>query len=1119
MKDFTEEFRAADFPLDGVHLVAASAGTGKTYNIQNIFARLIMERGYRVREILVVTFTKASTRELEERLRNILVELLHELSGEAVTPGYEDQVRFLTSLVKSEDRDAAARRIAMALLEFDQAAISTIHGFCQKALSRYAFESGLRFNSQLDDTSSADLRKLARDWWRTKSYAHDEQFSDDKDYSVNTLIELMCGIEGHPGYKIAEDVTNETAAGYLLHVADDLVRNYKQNWLNRENMTYDDLIHGMMDALVKDQSVENSPLVTQLRKEYKAALIDEFQDTDPQQYAIFHRIFLEDNQNVPVFFVGDPKQAIYSFRGGDIFAYENAVNEMPKESIYELTRNFRSTPQLIKAVNTLFKDGKTDDGQADYTFGSSAMQYDGTLKASASRLPLQLFDAATGEWKDETKCFHVYKIASSSVAWGITTPLLIHEILALLNGREATGIPGTQARIFDKEINDYRPIQPKDIAILVRTKDNGFNIRNALKDCGVKCVLLKCKSVFGSVMATALVRTLEALCEPTRRSLIKAALATPLIGIAVNALATLSEDELSDYVEKFLQLHEVLQKNGFSAVMAEIEREFNVRSRLGAVVGGERLLSDFLQLTTLCQGEINARDLQIGNLLSWLYERIENSEDESEVDSYQQLLETEEDAVRIVTMHSAKGLQFPVVFLPDCWKGTKHMGKLYFFHDDHNCLNITLQSNAKVEKEESQEQMRMNYVSMTRAQCRCVLLTSDQCDNELNRLIAKLDNQIIAEECDTPSDDASEDGDAIPPVVDCLPADSPFAYVHVMANAELEKMQYRRIGQVTFMPFQEPPVIAVERQKGSYSSLAPGHDDSQENPPDEPEEDKAATDIAVDDIFRLFPGGTVIGDCWHDILEEADFTEKLPENIDVMGNEPETAMERLVKEKLEIYGFLNDDDAEVNRRRYEATLKMVKAVLSHAVRDSSTGEEFSLSEIPWGSRASEWEFKFPSAEAFESTTQIADILRRHWQGMSNKELFLERLKQWDCKIPHGFFVGFMDLVFCHHGRFYVVDWKSNQLGRHSESFTEDGVLQEMASAGYFVQYLLYATVLHSFLKERLGKAYSYERQFGGVMYYFLRGVACSGEAPVFKDRPSEALLDELAVAFGLGGNI
>ena len=316
---FSEEIFEPKFELEGPHLVAASAGTGKTYNIQNIYVRLVAEKGFRVSQIQVMTFTEAATKELRDRVRAVLSNMARFLAGETEGLKQEelDRLAKLRECARANiggrgatalpDMDAVARaRVELALMEFDQAAISTIHGFCRRALVRFAFETDSAFRTEFADTKSEDLTRRVRDWWRRERPALEGPVKDGLD--LGTLGGFVQALSGKSDWTVDEGESDDSGA-FALARAKEIVDAYEEDRPARDTQTFDDLLRGLRDAL---RDAEKGPaLAAHLRDEFKAALVDEFQDTDPVQYDIFRRVFLDpDVQPAPaLFFVGDPKQA------------------------------------------------------------------------------------------------------------------------------------------------------------------------------------------------------------------------------------------------------------------------------------------------------------------------------------------------------------------------------------------------------------------------------------------------------------------------------------------------------------------------------------------------------------------------------------------------------------------------------------------------------------------------------------------------------------------------------------------------------------------------------------------------------------------------------------------
>ena len=1087
---FSEEILQPEFPLDGVHLVAASAGTGKTYNIQNVYARLIMEKGRRVSEILVVTFTEAATKELRNRLRTILKELQARYAGRNCEGKDETDITnrnaHADALIKCAAGEPKARaRVELALLEFDNAAISTIHGFCLRALKKFPFETGLNFAMEVEDDKGEGVRQLARDWWRT------QRDQVPKGANLADLENYVVALNKKTDWTL-DDPDETTPQGYLLLRAKELVQQYEAQRLARQTLSYDDILRTLRDAL---RGPSGEDLAKKLRGEFKAALIDEFQDTDPVQYEIFRRVFLEGGEQLPVYFVGDPKQAIYAFRGGDIYAYLEAVKKVPAERNFCLNQNHRSTPRLIEAVNRIFRDRKDDEnGTVQNTFGEAAIDYAEDIQADENKKALQV------DGKDDPQPFQFVEVTSPTgkVTEDNRHAVLVQEVVATLNKYRKLAPNGI-----------YRKLAPNDIAILVNANDTATKIRDALRECGVPCVVRNSGNVFakqsegygGSGEAkpwplTADLFTLfQAMVNPADLKQLKAALVTDFIGVAPEQLLDMKPEELAMWVGEFRELGRLWNTRGLAAALAKLETLSvradgrNFRERLAAHANGERLLTDCEQLIELCFAAVKQNGPAPETLLEWLTQRVTRGVDEKDAEEYSRELESDHDAVKILTMHSSKGLEFPVVFLPECNVDAKKPaeGKLSSFHDA-STLIFTLTQGGHSEEEERKEKLRLLYVAMTRATQRTVVLYSGEVKKPL---LSLLDNAV-----------ANGAGPG---------TNGPICWRKVDAADAVESPQYvpDAKNNAKLTNAQEPRIFDPAPTKGSYSALSPGGhhggDAEKDRDPagagDAPVADKTAPRHPV---FAL-PGGTLFGTCVHEILEKLSF------------QADEAAIAAQSRESLLSYGFAPEQpvsEGEDAPSTLSVVSQMVAKTLAFPVA-SPAGEAFALREVGWGDRLSEQEFQFASGHACPTCAALAEILRRHWGTDPAKQPFLAACEGWNRPIPKGFLTGFIDLTFRHGDYYYIVDWKTNSLGGEAAAFDASGVREEMASCGYFFQYLLYSVVLHRHLQATLRERYSWERNFGGARYYFVRGIAAGGAAAVFADRPSEELLEELAKALGL----
>ena len=1047
---FGSEIFKADFDFLGPHLVAASAGTGKTYNIQNICARLVAEKGFRVSQIQVMTFTEAATKELRDRVRKVLVGFGRYLKGKPVDEGERERMEKLKVCVLANvTLEDAQTNLETAVREFDQAAISTIHGFCRRVLARYALETGNPFETELGDADSAELERRARDWWRTSWKTAPESFRDD--LKLSDLISSVRKLSSRAGYGILADETQ--GSGYLLARAREIALSYQEARLARSTQTFDDLLMGLKEALA--DKVRGPILASHLRKEFKAALVDEFQDTDPVQFEIFKRVFLDapDGAKPPLFFVGDPKQAIYSFRGGDIYTYRSAaLRPDVKERTFRLDQNFRSTAKLIEAVNALFRDRN-----GTYTFGDETIDYKNDLKWSNVK-PL------VENGKEDPSPFRILDVKGS----GAMPDAVVNAVLELLNRKE-------------------KDVEPKDIAILVTSHEKARDYFHVLRNHGVPAVLQKSGNVFATEVASEFRTVLQAMSLEGGVQRARAALATRFFDISVGELVVDEDNNLvADMLGFFAELNSVWLKRGFDAAFKKLESHdrCRLRARFAAMRDGERCLADILQIRDLALNAIREIGPTPEALVGWLTDRINQSGEkggEEDSEEYARELESEADTVRIMTIHVSKGLEFPIVILP-LPGGAGRFDGPFVFHDNGQ-LVFSPSNDQPCKGETTLEGIRKLYVAMTRATKRTIVLSPDR--NVYTWPYKKLFENVKAWK--------GKDGFPVKWTA-YEPPETPYPRYEPLKPLA---------GELTDVPDDARSFARQNPSKGSYSSLAPSaHEDA-----DGHDYERGSTVLTrpADEgpghpIFKIC-GGAEVGICWHEILE------KIPFDAD------DSAVTEQVRRSMRLHGR-GASGTEKFDSEASVVSEMIAKTLRYELVDPN-GTAFRLSEVEGSKRRSEWEFNFSSATAEKTTEALRDVISRYWRADDpEKKPFLDAMMNWKKPIPDGFMKGFLDLVFQHGDYFYIVDWKSNILNRSASGFDKVGVTEEMAEAGYFFQYLLYSVVLHRFLKETL-EGYSWEKHFGGVRYYFLRGIASDGAAPVFADRPPEAMLDELAAALGI----
>ena len=949
----------------------------------------------------------------------------------------------------------AQTNLETAVREFDQAAISTIHGFCRRVLAHYALETGNPFEAELGDADSAELERRARDWWRTSWKAAPESFRDD--LKLSDLMSSVRKLSSRAGYRIQSDETQ--ASGYILARAREIALSYQEARLARSTQTFDDLLMGLKEALA--DNVRGPVLASHLREEFKAALVDEFQDTDPVQFEIFRRVFLdaEDGSKPPLFFVGDPKQAIYSFRGGDIYTYRSAaLRPDVKEGTFRLDQNFRSTAKLIEAVNAIFRDRN-----GKYTFGDATIDYSQDLRWS-NVAPL------TENGSEDPSPFRIIDIPSiKGVKLDTVMPgYVANTVLDLLNRKE-------------------KDVEPKDIAILVTSHEKARDYFHVLRNHGVPAVLQKSGNVFSTEVAREFRTVLQAMSLEGGVQRARAALATRFFDVSVGELVVDEDNNLvADMLGFFADLNSVWLKRGFDAAFKKLESHdrCRLRARFAAMRDGERCLADILQIRDLTLNAIREIGPTPEALVGWLTDRINQSGEkggEEDSEEYARELESEADAVRIMTIHMSKGLEFPIVILP-LPGGAGRFDGPFVFHDNGQ-LVFSPSNDQPCQDETTLEGIRKLYVAMTRATKRTIVLSPDR--NVYTWPYKKLFENVKAWK--------GKDGFPVKWTA-YEPPETPYPRYEPLKPLA---------GELTDVPDDARSFAHQNPSKGSYSSLAPSaHEDA-----DGHDYERGSTVLTrpADEgpghpIFKI-RGGAEVGICWHEILE------KIPFDAD------DSAVTEQVRRSMRLHGR-GASGTEKFDSEASVVSEMIAKTLRYELVDPN-GTAFRLSEVEGSKRRSEWEFNFSSATAEKTTEALRDVISRYWRADDpEKKPFLDAMMNWKKPIPDGFMKGFLDLVFQHGDYFYIVDWKSNILNRSASGFDKVGVTEEMAEAGYFFQYLLYSVVLHRFLKETL-EGYSWEKHFGGVRYYFLRGIASDGAAPVFADRPPEAMLDELAAALGI----
>ncbi|HHQ4508583.1 exodeoxyribonuclease V subunit beta [Aeromonas hydrophila] len=1177
------------FPLYGERLIEASAGTGKTYTIAGLYLRLLLghgplieegedagqpsahERPLSVTEILVVTFTEAATAELRGRIRA----RIHE-ARLAFMRGESKDALLSQLLAEVEDHELAARRLLAAERQMDEAAVFTIHGFCQRMLKQNAFESGALFETEfLTDDSQLRLQAVS-DYWRSEFYPVDKPLAsavralwpspaallrEMGSWLDNSELEMrppagdetlaarhqaaMARIEAvkrewlaqgdeirrqtdgqvsrytgknYEGWlaKIA-DWAQDEASGYaipkelerfgqtvleenlkkggavptlplfsqidellvsrpgirdlILQRAAVVVRSRMQaSKRQAHQLSFDDLLKDLDGAL---GSGLGERLCERIRATYRVAMIDEFQDTDPQQYRIFHRLY-GGHTDTALLMIGDPKQAIYGFRGADIFTYIQARRNVSAH--YTLGRNWRSSRALVAAVNGLFERAKDPFiYEADIPF--LPVEAQGKSKAL-------LLD---GEAAPVLHCWQLsgqptFNKGDYQSRMARTTAVEIHRLLTL-------------ARAGKAQIGEL-PVKAGDIAVLVRTGAEGKLVQQELARLAIASVYLSNReSVLAQVEAREILLILHACQNPGEERSLRAALATGLFDLDAKALDELASDERAweSAVQEFMEYRKIWHKRGVLAMLRALLHRRNLASSLLASPNGERRLTNFLHLGELLQQVSCELDGEYA-LLRWLGEAASRPDGQ---DAEQVLrLESERKLVQIVTIHKSKGLEYPLVFLP--FICSHRAADTPLFHEADGAGNRTVldltgaeESLAEADRERLAEDLRLLYVALTRGVYATWLglapVRSGNGKSEKTDLHQTAIGYLLQK---------GEEGDA-----------------QTLATALTELAQALPGVAVGEPSLTRPaPMAAEEDQPGepqvrhftgtlerdwwisSYSGLAAqGHGHSKgvlANPgfDDEVVTEAAALaseqpEVAPQPSIFTFPKGARPGTLLHSLFETIDFQsasgEPLAEHI----------------ASLLLQDGFDESWAQVLQQQVEAVLD--------TPLETGFGEPVRLRDLAPERKQVELEFFLPmgrvTAPALTALCQQYDPLSR-----GNKPLSFATVQ--------GMLKGFIDLVFEWQGRWYLLDYKSNHLGMSPADYSRPALEQAMAEHRYDLQYQLYSLALHRLLTLRL-PGYDFEQHFGGVFYLFLRGMPQGG---IFHTRPSRELVQGLDRLFGEG---
>ncbi|WP_338577406.1 exodeoxyribonuclease V subunit beta [Erwinia sp. E_sp_W01_1] len=1170
MMQYAQPLDPLTLPLQGERLIEASAGTGKTFTIGLLYLRLLLglggeaaySRPLPVEEILVVTFTEAATAELRGRIR----ENIHRLRIACVR-GQTSDPMLARLLDQIPDKTQAAARLLAAERQMDDAGIFTIHGFCQRMLNLNAFESGMLFEQQLIEDELPLRRQAAADFWRRHCHPLPlpiarvmSQLWQGPEPLLTTLSPWLSGeapaLKNPPNLeetfterheKIIAEILRIKAAWLAAGNLHDLIaqsgvdkRSYSSKhlpawldkltqWASEETEDYsfpkelerfgqnvlldktkkgeapqhplfteidrflaeplslrelviaralseirfvtqkekrlnallgfDDLL-GRLDAALQQPTGE--ALALAIRSRYPVALIDEFQDTDPQQYRIFRTLYVGQPEHA-LLLIGDPKQAIYAFRGADIFTYMKARNEVSAH--YTLDTNWRSSPGMVNSVNQLFSQQQHPFLFSDIPFlavqpaaPNAALSF--TLEGQeqpALRFWLQPGD---GVGVTDYQQFMARQCAADICHW-------------LTAGQQGTALLGKGEQ--------QRPVQASDITILVRSRGEAAVMREALNSLAIPSVYLSNRdSVFTTPEAREMLWLLQAVLAPEQERVLRSALATSIFGLDAPTLDALNQDERAwdALVDEFDRYRQRWLKRGVLPMLRELMVNRHIAENLLASESGERRLTDLLHLGELLQEASAQLDSEYA-LVRWLAQEVAQPNGQS---SSQQLrLESDRHLVQIVTIHKSKGLQYPLVWLPFAANYREAGQGIYHDRESFQAFLDLYNDEESVELAEQErlaEDLRLLYVALTRSVWHCSVGiaplvkgnrkkegSSDLHHSALGYLVQKGE-----------AADASQ-------LRDQLQALKSAASDIVIAGApDTTPWRPQQAAEQTLTSQQITRSLRDEWRVTSYSGLQQhGHSAAFDLLPrlDVDAAGESQAQRVAELTPHSFPRGAAPGTFLHSLFEGLDFTQPVDE---------EWLSEQLLAQGHDI-----------------AWLPVMKQWLECILQTPLDETGVSLSQLPADKRQVELQFYLPIRQML-SASSLDSLIRQHDElSATCPPLNFQQVQ--------GMLKGFIDLVFCWQGKYYLLDYKSNWLGASAEDYTPQAMAHAMQAHRYDLQYQLYSLALHRYLCHRLAD-YDYQQHFGGVFYLFLRGIdGSAGGNGIYRTRPDAAFIASLDALF------
>lgn len=1126
MEEALADFDICDrLPEPGVTVLEASAGTGKTFTIAALVARMVAEGLAPLSKILVVTFTRMATGELRERVRERLVSVeagLGEYLEHGRAPSPSDTVLALLCKGGAGEVIQRRQRVGDALSSYDTATITTTHGFCFTVLGALGAWGEVAPGTELLEDTSDLVQEVVDDLLVRHALR-----AQGLPFRRRAALQAASHAVNNPGTELdpAALRSDHTPEGVRRRLAEGARKEVGRRLVENNLLTYDDLLVRLARALADPQ--RGAAACRRLRQRFSVVLVDEFQDTDGVQWQTVKTAFADGTTRLVL--IGDPKQAIYSFRGADVYAYLQAARTAGAGRRFTLGRNWRSSPALLEAFDALLEPLHLGHPEIVYRRPQVAEQIRGCgLEAVPGSEPLRFrFVGRESSGVARTQSGLLQKDAAvrfvaQDLAFDIAELL---QSAPVLSSRPASAQPGPPLAAR---------LGAGDVGVLVRTNKQALVVRDALRAAGVPVVVAGAQSVLATRAARHWLDLLEALEQPASRGAAAAVALGPFVGMSAAALARADERAWEELHARLHDWSSLIRRGGVAALFWHITASERLPARLLRHTDGERQLTDLAHIAELLYAEAIGPQLGLAALKTWLARRCDEvSAEGTEAGQRSRRLDSDAEAVQVMTVHRAKGLEFPVVYCPYLWDAgwRDRLGEPVVFHDsfsEERRLDVGGDAGSPVynshyqlsQAERRGEDIRHLYVALTRAKHQVVIWWAGARDcqhSALGRLLLARNNEGDVKPSGRPSEPKDSQVEAeLAKLV--LKAHRLITVQHCVARGARAARRDRLSGgppapQLGTARFERD--LDLDWRRSSYTSItASAHVDGQasERGPSqlissEPEQpgktDEPASALSPPPVvvpaglaraeglpsaFAGLPLGAEVGTFVHAVLERMDFT--APD---------------LGAAALEVAGSGDPPPAGVE-------LEILAAALEAAIRTpfGSVLPGLSLRDFGRADRLDELYFELPVAGGDNPRGQVpvsslAALLGGHMPAPHPLSGYPAKLAGLEVGTGlKGYLTGSLDLVLRHKAnvapRYFVVDYKTNWLGGPGEALTTwhyrpSMLAAAMSAAHYPLQATFYLVALHRYLRWRQ-RGYDPSTHLGGVIYLFLRGMAGPGTPSV-----------------------